>query len=470
MKLLHNVICLCFCFICIFGQKCDDLDSDVCKRLHGQNPSLCADSCLSSICTRFCGQCPLTCYSCHEVDDPSNCTTTAVCPSKDHHCFTTQTYTDDFQEVYKLGCAKKSLCEQNINSGKRSHLDVNGGCCTFDKCNNKLPALIDELTVTSTTEMAQNTTASPSILKECKNFDDDICLRISMIDPSFCTNDCISSQICPRTCRKCFQCYQCNDINSPGDCNTTTTCESGKECFRLQTLSFDLRPVFRLGCLEENLCSRFNMDPLQSAFGRRDVSLIGGCCKTDLCNIQRTLPTTQTTTQRASPVTTGTPTCRPMLIGDCPIGFVRRADSCYYISRSHRIQSAAHEECASYCTRLVIISSEVENKEITDFLHQSKQIVGINEESRYWIDAYRSDSNFDGTWVWNSTGTIINDHTYSHWRPGSHINYNADGEHCADIGRGESSNIETTNGYFWDHGSCLHRLLPLCEYPLGKSP
>lgn len=37
------------------------------------------------------------------------------------------------------------------------------------------------------------------------------------------------------------------------------------------------------------------------------------------------------------------------------------------------------EECASYCTRLVIISSEVENKEITDFLHQSKQIVGINE-------------------------------------------------------------------------------------------
>lgn len=49
------------------------------------------------------------------------------------------------------------------------------------------------------------------------------------------------------------------------------------------------------------------MDPLQSAFGRRDVSLIGGCCKTDLCNIQRTLPTTQTTTQRASPVTTGTP-------------------------------------------------------------------------------------------------------------------------------------------------------------------
>lgn len=34
--------------------------------------------------------------------------------------------------------------------------------------------------------------------------------------------------------------------------------------------------------------------------------------------------------------------CRPMLIGDCPIGFVRRADSCYYISRSHRIQSAAH--------------------------------------------------------------------------------------------------------------------------------
>lgn len=37
------------------------------------------------------------------------------------------------------------------------------------------------------------------------------------------------------------------------------------------------------------------------------------------------------------------------------------------------------EECASYCTRLVIISSEVENKEITDFLHQSKQIVGMNE-------------------------------------------------------------------------------------------
>ncbi|CAC5377976.1 unnamed protein product [Mytilus coruscus] len=202
---------------------------------------------------------PLTCYSCHEVDAPSNCTTTAVCPSKDH--------------VRKYFSFNK----------KRSHLDVNGGCCSFDKCNNQLPALIDQLPATHTTEEVQNTTVS---------------------------------------------CYQCNDIDHPGDCNTTTTCEAGKEV------------------------------------------------------------------------------------------------------------------CASYCTRLVIISSAVENKEITDFLHQN---------TRYWIDAYRSDSYFDGSWVWNSTGTVINDQMYSHWRPGSHVNPNADGEHCADIGSGESSNMDTTNGYFWDH-------------------
>ena len=37
----------------------------------------------------------------------------------------------------------------------------------------------------------------------CANMDDDICLRISLTDPSFCSNDCIASNICPRMCRKC---------------------------------------------------------------------------------------------------------------------------------------------------------------------------------------------------------------------------------------------------------------------------
>ncbi|CAG2253775.1 unnamed protein product [Mytilus edulis] len=87
--------------------------------------------------------------------------------------------------------------------------------------------------------------------------------------------------------------------------------------------------------------------------------------------------------------------------------------------------------CKYLCSRLVIISSKVENLAISQLLSQQR-----HQANRYWLDAYRNSSSFSGPWHWMSTGDILRRHTYSHWRPGSHDQTKPDGEHCASIGKG----------------------------------
>ncbi|CAC5400137.1 unnamed protein product [Mytilus coruscus] len=129
--------------------------------------------------------------------------------------------------------------------------------------------------------MSVTTTADPN---SCENLDDVACHRLKSSNNLICNKDGLSSNICPRMCGKCFNCYTCNDMYNVDDCNSTNVCHSGHECFTLETLSADLKPVYRVGCIEEQLCAKFKASTA-NIFGRRDgFALKGGCCKTDLCN------------------------------------------------------------------------------------------------------------------------------------------------------------------------------------------
>ncbi|VDI33877.1 Hypothetical predicted protein [Mytilus galloprovincialis] len=157
--------------------------------------------------------------------------------------------------------------------------------------------------------------------------------------------------------------------------------------------------------------------------------------------------------------------CRPNLENTCPYHFTRIGESCYFFGRHGRTMEEASKECLGLCSRLAIISSRNENLMITQLLNQHQQ---PHKANHYWIDAYRNSSSFSGPWQWMSTGTLLGKHVYSHWRPGSHSHTKPDGEHCASMGKGESSDPE--NGYFWDHRSCKLHSPALCEYPLGHKP
>ncbi|VDI16309.1 Hypothetical predicted protein [Mytilus galloprovincialis] len=531
MELLRSIVFVVLVSIS-YADVCEDVDTKSCEILAALRPDLCSNPCLSKLCTRHCGHCPVKCYQCHEIDDPSNCTNLIACPSADHYCYTTQTFTDDFTEVYKMGCAIRSVCQQYLGGAESMtrNIDVNGACCMQDKCNNKLPLVIMRAEVPTTQQpgilchivqvshygsrgsnntttryiivqviimgaevqhtqhqihVVQSlwsrgsttqqpgiyiistitnyislmgaevpttqqpgilchivqvshygsrgsnntttrlvimgaevpTTQQPGILchivqvshygrrgsnntttryimsyssgeslmgaevpttqqpvtfvnttadpNSCKNLDDGVCQRLALASPGICSDTCFADNVCPRMCGSCLNCYTCNDIDNITDCTTINVCQSGHECFTLETLSIDLRPVFRVGCIEEKLCSRFQAST-GNIFGRRDgFSLKGGCCKSDLCNDHvETINNQLTTTTTQQPTTLG---CNN-LHHHCPAGFHSLDSSCYMIG----LQRMSWQDA----------------KVITNIIHLLFDIVSIRKykKKKMWYD------------------------------------------------------------------------------------
>ncbi|CAC5426106.1 unnamed protein product [Mytilus coruscus] len=92
------------------------------------------------------------CYECHEVDEPRLCTNVTQCPDMDHYCFTTRSFADNFKKIYKLGCAPKSICNENFGSPGKRDLRVDAVCCPYDQCNNRFPEEIQGSSYTSSTK------------------------------------------------------------------------------------------------------------------------------------------------------------------------------------------------------------------------------------------------------------------------------------------------------------------------------
>ncbi|XP_063404480.1 uncharacterized protein LOC134687947 [Mytilus trossulus] len=498
MKVLIILFCLTLLCVLTNGQVCDDLDTDVCRVLSSLYPKMCDDRCLSSICNRFCGNCPVRCYYSRDIVNPSNCSTIVDCPSIDHYCFTSETFADDFTKVYKMGCALKKTCLINVNGGRRSDVVVKGACCGTDKCNNNLPDEIDRLVDLQqqkiSEQLSQNNMTShmsdcfdtipnckeyksivcgqyaawskehcarfcnicgtstktrvilpgvPTITPDCKNMDDNVCHKLALDDPKLCSNDCIANKICPRFCKKCYQCYSCSDIDRLDDCSNTTTCESGKECFQLETLSYDLRPVFRLGCLDESLCQRLGVNPVQSGFGRRQQGLKGGCCKTDLCNTKliNVIPTTTTTVSTSTIVPTqGCSLYHSGSVHGCGpnSAYVIKGHSCYHIGNDELTWIESKNYCKSKCGTLANFGSGADIIDVINRIKSSYNHLDL------WVDAVKDSHR---NWIWTETNQRIVMET-------SFYLNKIDGS----CGAGHNSNIVTMIPH-----NCTTLLHPLCE-------
>lgn len=334
------------------AQVCEDIDETICKEIFALDPTFCSTACFSSsVCPRTCGKCPLKCYDCHEVNDPKSCSTVTQCPSRDHFCITTQSFDDDFNDRFKLGCALNSICAEHLQTkGRRQTqiqtevIQLKGSCCTQDLCNQNLlnmsatqpsqpiistkqPASVQPLVTAGFNTTSSLSTANPSIAPSsnpspsvpvsivasvqpvtsvmvgttlaalstssirrrssiCHDVTTDICGRLQKNLPNMCSNDCIANEVCPRTCRKCISCLDCAHVSDPANCTQETVCERGEQCLSVETLSATFERGFKLGCIDEKICSTFGQTA-PGTFGKRqgyELFVHGGCCNQELCN------------------------------------------------------------------------------------------------------------------------------------------------------------------------------------------
>ncbi|XP_071138105.1 uncharacterized protein [Mytilus edulis] len=389
------------------SSACDDVDKKACELLANKRPDLCSDPCLSTLCNRYCGHCPVKCYQCDEVNFPQNCTNIVYCPSKDHYCYTTQSFASDFREIYRMGCALKSICSLYLGPDtNRRNIDVNGACCTQDNCNNRLPYDI----ITSQTLPSQSVStvilpsgASTLNQNSCTNLDDTACARMNQADPSLCSSGGCFASLCPGVCGSCFNCYTCDDINSLTDCKNTTHCASGSECFAYETLTKDFRQVYRVGCVQQQFCSRFTGSGTgQSIIGRRDEGFIlkGSCCTSNLCNDHINFIQPPTTSIPQQGVCTGSYDSQDHTT--CPIGYSETRNSCYMVGPNELDWGDAKEYCEKHCGRLIDFANKDELLAVTNLLIPN--VDGQFQDEFAWVGA----KYINREWVWTNNGNLVN--------------------------------------------------------------
>ncbi|VDI81804.1 Hypothetical predicted protein [Mytilus galloprovincialis] len=464
MTLIYGLTLIVCVSVIYAASVCEDHSTKACQRLAAIKPDMCQDNCTSSLCPRTCGCCPLKCFSCENVDHPSECNQTIQCGSMSMACIATQTVTTQLEKKYQLNCVDNTICTDLYGvvpnrtvPNVRREVDLFGGCCATDLCNkydepDKIPA---------PTAHAQHvhTNGNIHLSTHCHVIDTVVCQNLA--ENNGCHLPCVST-LCPTTCGKCsLTCYQCSAINSPGNCSSRVHCNSDEEvCIAVETHQFDFHGGYKLGCAPKETCNNLLTRGID-----------GICCDTNFCNgnyvpSTTVVPSTSTVYDNHLGMPTG---CHPDLINGCPVGFSRERNSCYSIGRKWKTRTDAKNECLRNCSRLAIISSERENEDITHFLqrvsHLANAFSGVNEDYHYWIDAHRKHGG-NSPWYWRSIDSSL---TYSHWRNGSHYHQSHYVEHCASIGKGEW-NHHSSHGYYWDHHSCDEKFAALCEFPLGNDP
>ncbi|XP_033741203.1 uncharacterized protein LOC117328010 [Pecten maximus] len=496
---------------------CDDINSMICQDLYNLNPNMCANSCYSvALCPRFCGKCPLKCYQCHEVSSPDQCFTSTQCPSVDHFCITTQSFTDDFKEVYKLGCAPNTVCTSHFGPaiGRRQDDSVSkrgilqGSCCDTDLCNVKsrnvttapandpMPSVIVrdefELSAPTTGNISLSTsipttnssivtdvqsatmapavtlapvvtsapvaTALPVVTPVCDDVDADICSRLALNFPDMCTIDCIANDVCPRKCGKCMGCYQCSHVPVAETCSHKTVCAAGEQCYTVETISASLERGYRMGCLNEKLCSSFG-EAAPDIFGKRqafELSLHGGCCKGDYCNHHALLPTTTPPPTTTMAPTTPSPTTPhkycPSRHNRCPSEWIHHQTSCYALSLTAVSWADAKATCERLCGKLADFSSSADLQHVLQdlgkYLYTQAGLSGTA-----WVDGHVSHQE----WV------LSNGHEADHSL--SHDLHNSDSSKCGSVSLGIHvfGHHVNTPSHYLDPSDCQIRHLPLCE-------
>ncbi|CAC5377925.1 unnamed protein product [Mytilus coruscus] len=369
------------------------------------------------------------------------------------YCFTTQSFADDFRKIYKLGCATKDLCASYFGDNMKRSLRVDAACCHEDSCNDMTPEEIEYVKHQHqmiTTPPSNETTISP-LNNDCRNIDESICTRIIQLNPEFCQNDtCAASKLCPLMCKSCFRCNSCNDIEHIDDCKATTTCNGGMKCYSLETLSFDLRPVYRLGCMDDQLCQRFKISSPQIFGKRQQLQLKGGCCSYDLCNdnvVMTTTPTT-TTTQFPTTVITG---CGHLSSKQCPSGFQLYGHSCYHVGKDAKNWHDAESYCKSKCTRLSDFSSLSDLQQV--FSHILSKIT-YSQTLNFWTDGVVHTTYSHGVryyWLWSTTKARIS----SELTHNVHLSRSTE---CIMLNRNSRANTDLLSA-----ANCQTKLTPVCK-------
>ncbi|XP_062566949.1 uncharacterized protein LOC134229252 [Saccostrea cucullata] len=399
------VICLCGIGGISSQTTCDDVDTTVCQKFQ-DNRDICVDPCLSKLCPRTCGTCPLKCYKCDSVSNVQDCNTTLECPAN-NMCIVTESLGADFSMTYRLGCATNDVCSQLFGSaptgsslivGKRApakRANLNGDCCNTDLCNRHFPTpprVMPNVTTTmemmTTTVMMTSTTEASNL--KCMDIDTSACQRLFSLNKAMCSDPCVV-QACPRTCGQCSECYWCDHVKNPEQCNTTTQCEREETCYVLETLSYSGEHSYNVGCMHQKVCSQFHTQA-SHVFGKRadpvELSLDGDCCSGDLCNHHALTHVTATTT--AAP----TDMCAYTAANHhCPTNFHLVDGKCYMIGSTALNYDDAMNFCKTHCSKLA------ENLSRGDYIALEHFVSG---RSHLFIGA--RDPRKNGEFVWNTSG------------------------------------------------------------------
>eukprot|EP00105_Crassostrea_gigas_P021237 XP_011440304.1 PREDICTED: uncharacterized protein LOC105337322 [Crassostrea gigas] len=385
---------------------CDDVSTSACQKFAAQNPAMCDyGSCYATLCPRTCHKCAsLKCYKCGAVTRPENCNTTIVCPSKDHECILAKSFTDDFREVFALGCALGSVCD-NPNGET--------ACCSTDLCNNK-----PQPTTATTRKVPIRRGNSDKVVRQtaasCTDINEDACRDLLSSDANICNTTCAKT-LCPVTCGACKQCYECDYVSDSSQCTSTRLCQQGEFCYGIETINSYGEHGFRLGCAPDILCNKLTSMAV-SAFGRKRA-VAGACCDGNLCNDHlKAVTTTTTTTTTPMPSSTTTTTTKDPLCQCTGTYHYQVNNECYFISGTEGTRQNGKDYCKSHCGQLAIFADPSHLSAVTNyyyhFLRSSfdghANFFNYHHYNQMFVDAVKyNKSHTHPTYIWESTGWMV---------------------------------------------------------------
>ncbi|XP_060589345.1 uncharacterized protein LOC132744603 [Ruditapes philippinarum] len=145
-----------FVLKCAHGDStCSDVDSQACALMEKSKPDLCNSSIGETACQRYCGMCPLECFTCQDlVQDMSQCINVTTC-EPNQTCYTAEIFDFDRSHGFAGGCISKEMCIPHRGElFGRSSSAVQTQCCDTDRCNG--PSTTTKTTTTTTTTTYSN--------------------------------------------------------------------------------------------------------------------------------------------------------------------------------------------------------------------------------------------------------------------------------------------------------------------------
>ncbi|VDI67661.1 perlucin-like [Mytilus galloprovincialis] len=145
----------------------------------------------------------------------------------------------------------------------------------------------------------------------------------------------------------------------------------------------------------------------------------------------------------------------PLVLSECPGGFVHNGDSCYLFSILRVSWIQAMKFCEIYQGELAVIETEAEQLFLESYLNSTWKNAN---QTDVWISG--TDLLVDGEWIWAKEGRSID---YFRWAPGQpdSASMNLGGEDCIELVRGSN--------FMWNDVPCQKHINFVCERPFMVS-